>query len=51
MNEIKIGQRCFFGIEYICSFGKVISIDGDKLRIFADNGRVYDRLISEVILL
>lgn len=48
-----IGQRCFFQIEHICSFGNVKKIEneGHNLLIQSDNGKYYEINISDVILL
>ena len=49
----QVGQRCFFKIKHLYSFGTVIKTDhdGQRLLIRADNGCCYEAWASNVILL
>lgn len=49
----QVGQRCFFKIKHLYSFGTVIKTDhdGQRLLIRADDGCCYEAWISNVILL
>lgn len=50
-----VGQRCFFQIKHICSFGTVYHIDVDedgvRVWILGDNGARYKANLKDIILL
>ena len=49
----KIGQRCVFYVAHIYSFGTIIKVfdDGLKVLIQDDEGDVYEKLSCDVTLL